>query len=67
MIEIREVAAGYEVHGGGRCQVLADRAKAFLIAQLVALQESARDGRRVQIAVPMGFGESVLVSQPLDA
>lgn len=61
MVEVKEVAAGYQVSGANYSEVFHNRFKATMAAHAVALGDATAAGRPVAITLPVGWGETVLV------
>lgn len=62
MIEIREVAEGFEVQGAVINETFRTKVKAIFAACGLAAEHAALTQSDVRIAVPMGWGEAILVS-----
>lgn len=67
MVEIKEVAAGFQVSGAAFDEVFQSRFKATMAAHAVALCDATTSGRAVAITVPLGWGETVLIEPRPDA
>ena len=61
MVEIKEVAAGFQVSGADYDEVFQSRFKATMAAHAVALGDATSSGRTVAITVPRGWGDTVLI------
>jgi hypothetical protein len=61
MVEIKEVAAGFQVLGASYDEVFHSRFKATMAAHAVALGDATTAGHPVAIVLPSGWGETVLV------
>ncbi|QDW67623.1 hypothetical protein [Luteimonas granuli] len=61
MVEIKEVAAGFQVSGPGFDEIFQSRFKATMAAHAVALGDATACGHPVAIVVPRGWGGMVLV------
>lgn len=61
MVEIKKVAAGFEVSGARFHEVFQNRFKAIMAAHAVALGDATTAGRPVAIVVPTDWGETVIV------
>ncbi|GGK04067.1 hypothetical protein [Luteimonas terricola] len=61
MVEIKEVAAGFQVSGAHYDEVFHSRFKATMAAHAVALGDATTAGRPVAITMPLDWGETVLV------
>ena len=54
-VQIIHAAEGYEVSSPDYRHLFADRDKALLVAQIVALTAAAGTGRKVAVQVPCGW------------
>ena len=61
MVEIKEVAAGFQVSGADYDEVFQSRFKATMAAHAVALGDATSSGRPVAITMPLDWGDTVLV------
>lgn len=61
MVEIKEVATGFQVSGANYDEVFHSRFKATMAAHAVALGDATTAGRPVVITMPLGWGETVLI------
>ncbi|MEN1928347.1 hypothetical protein WCE34_11560 [Luteimonas sp. MJ204] len=61
MVEIKEVAAGFQVSGASFDEVFHSRFKATMAAHAVALGDATLSGRAVTITMPTGWGDTVFV------
>lgn len=65
MVEIKEVASGFQVSGANYDEVFHSRFKATMAAHAVALGDATNAGRAVVITMPVGWGETVLIEPGL--
>lgn len=61
MVEIKEIASGFQVSGANYDEVFHSRFKATMAAHAVALGDATTAGRSVVITMPAGWGDAVLV------
>ncbi|MGY1457845.1 MULTISPECIES: hypothetical protein [unclassified Luteimonas] len=61
MVEIKEVASGFQVSGANYDEVFHSRFKATMAAHAVALGDATTAGRAVVITMPLSWGETVLI------
>lgn len=66
MVEIKQVAAGFQVSGAGYDEVFQSRFKATMAAHAVALGDATTTGRAVAITMPRDWGDTVLVEPRLN-
>lgn len=66
MVEIKQVATGFQVSGAGYDEVFQSRFKATMAAHAVALGDATSAGRVVAITMPRDWGDTVLVEPRLD-
>jgi hypothetical protein len=61
MVEIREVEGRIEVVANDYCEVFRTRAKAVMAAHFLAEGQAAGTAEPVQIRVPNGWGDPIVV------
>jgi len=61
MIEIREIATGFQVSGAAYDEVFHSRFKATMAAHALALGAATASGQPVAIIVPEDWGDTILV------
>lgn len=62
MIEIREEAQGYVVQGAAVSETFNTKVRAIFGACGLAAEHAAVSKSEVRIAVPMGWGEAILIT-----
>ena len=61
MVEIKQIAAGFQVSGATYDEVFHSRFKATMAAHAVALGDATASGRPVAIVMPGDWGDTILV------
>lgn len=61
MVEIKQIAAGFQVSGATYDEVFHSRFKATMAAHAVALGDATASGRPVVIVMPGDWGDTILV------
>lgn len=61
MVQIKQVASGFEVSGARFHEVFQSRFKATMAAHAVALGDATASGRPVSIVLPQGWGDAVVI------
>lgn len=61
MVEIKQLAAGFQVCGATFDEVFHSRFKATMAAHAVALGDATASGRPVAIILPSDWGDTILV------
>ena len=62
MVEIKQIAAGFQVSGATYDEVFHSRFKATMAAHAVALGDATASGRPVAIVMPCAWGDTILVA-----
>ncbi len=61
MVEIKQIATGFQVSGATYDEVFHSRFKATMAAHAVALGDATASGRPVAIVMPCDWGDTILV------